>query len=81
MIWIQTPVGQDEAASAFDDIALSQSSKSRDTEREPLKPLVIPTDQGNLFTAELLLPIMGIYAVNLKLAIIKVCQLLRKGQL
>ncbi|XP_062589643.1 protein transport protein Sec31A-like [Saccostrea cucullata] len=39
----KTPVSQDEAASAFDEIGLSQSSKSED--RESLKPLLIPTDQ------------------------------------
>lgn len=40
----QTPVSQDEASSAFDNIGLSQSTKSLD--KESLKPLVIPTDQG-----------------------------------
>ncbi|XP_078319996.1 protein transport protein Sec31A-like isoform X1 [Crassostrea virginica] len=39
----KTPVSQDEAYSAFDNIGLSQSTKSLD--KESLKPLVIPTDQ------------------------------------
>lgn len=39
----KTPVSQDEASSAFDNIGLSQSTKSLD--KESLKPLVIPTDQ------------------------------------
>ena len=46
MISFQTPVSQDEAYSAFDNIGLSQSTKSLD--KESLKPLVIPTDQGTV---------------------------------
>ncbi|XP_061191431.1 protein transport protein Sec31A-like isoform X2 [Saccostrea echinata] len=41
----KTPLSQDEAASAFDEIGLSQSSKSEDLDQESLKPLLIPTDQ------------------------------------
>ena len=46
MICFQTPVSQDEAYSAFDNIGLSQSTKSLD--KESLKPLVIPTDRGTV---------------------------------
>lgn len=45
----QTPVSQDEASSAFDNIGLSQSTKSLD--KESLKPLVIPTDQGQYYNS------------------------------
>lgn len=70
MICFQTPVSQDEAYSAFDNIGLSQSTKSLD--KESLKPLVIPTDQGTVHCSSRITSyeifvtvIQSLHAVNL----------------